>query len=79
MNSIRVLGTEWCGDCTRAKAFFAENNITYDWVDVDVDQEALAECVELNGGQRVVPTIIFEDGDILVEPSNDQLAQKLGL
>ncbi len=79
MNSIRVLGTEWCGDCTRAKAFFAEHHIAYDWVDVDEDQEALAECVELNGGKRVVPTIIFEDGGILVEPSNQQLAQKLGL
>jgi len=79
MNSIRVLGTEWCGDCTRAKAFFAEKNIAYDWVDVDIDQDALAEYVELNGGKRVLPTIIFEDGDILVEPSNEQLAQKLGL
>ena len=79
MSSIRVLGTEWCGDCTRAKAFFAEKNVAYDWVDVDVDQAAHSECVELNGGKRVVPTIIFEDGDILVEPSNEQLAQKLGL
>ena len=28
---------------------------------------------------RIIPTIVFPDGDILVEPSNSQLAKKLGL
>jgi len=66
MNSIRVLGTEWCGDCTRAKAFFAEHHIAYDWVDVDEDQEALAECVELNGGSELCPPSFLKMGAFLL-------------
>ena len=32
-----------------------------------------------NNGKRIIPTIVFEDSSILVEPSNAELAQKLGL
>ena len=35
--------------------------------------------VEINNGKRIVPTIIFEDGSILLEPTNKQLAEKIGL
>jgi thioredoxin reductase (NADPH) len=38
---------------------------------------ALVESI--NRGKRIIPTIIFPDGDILVEPTNAQLAEKLGL
>ena len=39
----------------------------------------MAYIEEINNGLRVVPTIVFPDGDILVEPSNAKLAEKLGL
>ena len=34
---------------------------------------------EFNQGMRRIPTIVFPDGEILVEPSNAELAKKLGL
>ena len=34
---------------------------------------------ELNDGKTIIPTIVFDDGSILVEPSNAELAAKLGL
>jgi mycoredoxin len=33
----------------------------------------------VNKGMRSVPTILFQDGSTLVEPSNTQLAQKLNI
>ncbi|MCH7761144.1 FAD-dependent oxidoreductase [candidate division TA06 bacterium] len=33
----------------------------------------------VNQGKRKVPTIVFEDGSFLIEPSNEELAKKLGL
>lgn len=39
----------------------------------------MAEVERLNHGRRSVPTIVFPDGSILVEPSDTQLADKLGL
>ena len=35
MSDIKVYGTTWCGDCTRAKQFMDENGVSYNWTDVD--------------------------------------------
>lgn len=76
---IVVYSTVWCGDCKRAKKFFGEQRIAYINIDIEHDAEAMAFVEKVNQGKRIVPTIIFPDGDILVEPTNAQLAAKLGL
>ena len=77
MSDIKVYGTTWCGDCTRAKLFMDENDVSYDWTDVDEETQYQDYIKELNNGQMRVPTIIFPDGSILVEPSNKELAEKI--
>lgn len=76
---ISVYGTSWCPDCKRAKKFFAENRIQYENIDIDELAEGVSFVESINNGMRIIPTIIFPDGGILVEPSNSQLAEKLGL
>lgn len=78
-SSITVYGAVWCPDCKRAKQFFGEQRVEYFNVDIDEDPKSVAFVEKINGGKRIIPTIIFPDGDILVEPSNAELAQKLGL
>ncbi len=78
-DSIVVYGTTWCPDCKRAKQFFGEHRIPYEWVDIEQDAEAMAYVERVNNGSRSVPTIIFPDGSCLVEPSNAELAEKLNL
>ena len=75
---ITVYGTDWCGDCRRAKRLLDENQISYNWVDIDKDSEGEKFVKTTNRGNRSVPTIVFGDGSILVEPSNPQLIAKLG-
>ncbi len=77
--SIIVYGTTWCPDCRTAKQFLGEHLIQYVWVDIEQDAMAMAEVERLNHGMRSVPTIVFPDGSVLVEPNGEQLAQKLGL
>jgi thioredoxin reductase (NADPH) len=77
--TITMYGTGWCGDCKRAKQFFGEQRVHYDFVDVDADAEGKAKVEALNDGKTIIPTILFEDGSILVEPSNAELAAKLGV
>jgi thioredoxin reductase (NADPH) len=77
--SIKVYGAPWCGDCKRAKKFLGEQRVHYDWVDVDQDEQGLMFVEKVNNGKRIIPTILFEDGSTLVEPSNAELAAKLGL
>jgi thioredoxin reductase (NADPH) len=77
--TLTVIGASWCPDCRRTKSFLAEQRIAYDWIDLDTSPEATAIVEELNGGSRIIPTVIFPDGTHLAEPGNDELADKLGL
>lgn len=77
--TITMYGTAWCSDCKRAKQFFGEQRVHYDFVDVDADADGRAYVESVNDGKDIIPTIVFGDGSILVEPSNAELAAKLGL
>lgn len=76
--SITIYGTWWCGDCTRARKFFDTHNIQYLWVDIDVDESGEEFVLTTNNGMRSVPTILFFDGSIVVEPSDAELQHMLG-
>lgn len=76
---IRMYGANWCPDCRRAKAFFGEQRVHYDYIDLDQHPEAVSIVERINHGMRSIPTIVFPDGSVLVEPSNEALAAKLGL
>ncbi|MCA9897567.1 MAG: glutathione S-transferase N-terminal domain-containing protein [Anaerolineales bacterium] len=76
---ILMYSTNWCPDCHRAKYLLDEYGIPYTNIDVDVDKEGLAFVKQVNNGRRVVPTIVFPDNSILVEPTNRQLAEKAGI
>lgn len=76
---IKVYGAHWCPDCRRSKRFLGEQQVPYEWIDIEQDEEARGYVEQVNNGKRIIPTIVFPDGSILVEPSNAELAQKLGL
>jgi thioredoxin reductase (NADPH) len=78
-NQILVYSTVWCPDCKRAKKFFGEQRVPYVNIDIEQDAEAMAYVEKVNQGKRIIPTIVFPDGSILFEPSNRELANKLGL
>ena len=77
--NITVYGAPWCPDCRRSKQFLGEQRIPYLWVDIDEDEEGRNRVQALNDGKQIIPTIFFQDGSILVEPSNADLAAKLGI
>lgn len=76
---LTVIGASWCPDCRRTKAFLGEHRVAYEWIDLDMNPEAVGIVEELNGGSRTIPTVLFPDGTHLAEPGNDELADKLGL
>ena len=78
-SNIIVYGADWCGDCHRAKKFLIDQNIPFVWVNTDENKEAEEFVKQKNNGKRIIPTIIFSDGSFLVEPTNEELAEKLGV
>jgi len=77
MAKITMYGAEWCGDCRRSKKFLDSNNVEYNYIDVEADETASEKVIEINGGQRSIPVIIFEDGTHMTEPSDNDLKAKL--
>lgn len=77
--SILIYGSDWCGDCRRAKRFLQQHHIPFEWIDIEKDKEAEKIVLQTNHGMRSIPTIFFGDGTILVEPSNAALARKLNI
>ena len=75
--TITVYGADWCSDCKRSKRLLDSKNIEYTWVDVENNEAALQTVKSLNQGKRIIPTIVFPNGDILVEPTDSQLSSKL--
>ena len=78
-SKVTVYGAYWCPDCRRAKKFLGEQFVPYKWVDIEQDKEGEKYVLQKNDGKRIIPTIVFDDDSFLVEPSNAELAKKLGL
>jgi mycoredoxin len=74
---IKFYATQWCGDCRRAFFYFKRNNIPVDYIDIDESSEGEAFVKSVNNGNRSVPTIVFPDGSILVEPGTQEIENKM--
>ena len=74
-SQIVMYATEYCPDCHRAKAFFEANQVEYLRVGLEGNEEATEFVMNINKGNRSVPTIIFPNGNILVEPGWEELRE----
>jgi glutaredoxin len=52
-------------------------NVEYTIIDVEADPSASEKVIEINGGQRSIPVIVFPDGTHMTEPSDNDLKAKL--
>jgi mycoredoxin len=70
---ITMYTTRWCGDCRFAKRLLDEWGVPYREVDIAEDDDARALVRHAARGFLSVPTIVFADGLVLVEPSRSEL------
>jgi thioredoxin reductase (NADPH) len=77
--TIKLYGTNWCSDCKRSKKFLGEQRIHYEFINIEEDMEGQAFVQKVQNGGLTIPTIVFEDGSLLIEPTNAELATRLGL
>ena len=76
---IRVIGHRWSQESHVARDFLARNQVPYKWMDLASDPEAV-ELLELSGhASRRSPVLIFPDGQILEQPSTQQIAEAAGI
>ena len=76
---IKLYGTNWCSDCKRSKKFLGEQRVQYEYINIEEDLDGQAYLQRVQNGGMSIPTIVFGDGSLLIEPTNAELAAKLGL
>lgn len=72
----KLYGTTWCPHTARSRSILDHQAVAYTWLDIERDKEACAFVEKTNRGYRSVPTIVFPDGSILIEPAEVVLIQK---
>ena len=75
-HQIVMYATEYCSDCIRAKKYFEANGIPHLRVALEGNAKATNFVMLINNGYKSVPTIVFPDGSILVEPDWEELRAK---
>lgn len=76
---IFLYGATWCSDCARSKAYLDSRGVVYEYINLEEDVTAAAKVMEINNGMRSIPTILFPDGNVLVEPTDAQLEAEIML
>ncbi len=76
---VRVIGHRWSPKSHRAKDFMARNQVPYSWLDLEKEPEAARLLAELELESPELPLLIFPDGECLQAPSNQAIAEKVGL
>lgn len=69
--------TVWCGYCQRLKAQLGREGIEFREVDIEHDADGAVLVAQVNRGNLTVPTVQFDDGSTLTNPSIGQVKQKL--
>ena len=82
-NKHRVLmyAISTCGWCKRAKKFLIDNNIEYEYVDVDLcskeEREKIRSDILSRGGLLSYPTIIVDDRTLITSFQEDKIREAL--
>ncbi len=76
---IRVIGNRWSPHSHDVKDFLARNQVPYQWLDIELSEEAQNLATYANCDHLQLPLVIFADGSSLLQPTNLQVAEKIGL
>ena len=74
---LTMYSTTWCGYCRRLKTQLDREGIAYDVVDIERDPASAEFVMSVNGGNQTVPTLRFDDGSALTNPSIVQVKERL--
>jgi thioredoxin reductase (NADPH) len=78
-DGIRVVGTKWSATSHRIKDFLARNQIPYQWLDIERDDDARELIEAIPEEDRGLPVVFFPDGERFITPDIQTLASKAGL
>ena len=79
IGNLRVIGARFSPEAHKIRDFLARNCIPFEWLDVDRDPEARRLLGDTDAKSSALPIVVFPDGTKLTQPTNAEIAQKIGL
>jgi glutaredoxin len=76
MQRLTVYGADWCPLTKAALLHLDELGVDYKYIDIEEDAAAAKWVADHNDGKEKKPTIDV-DGEVLSEPSNQELDEAL--
>jgi thioredoxin reductase (NADPH) len=76
---IRLVGHRWSAIAFDTRYFLSRNLVPYEWLDVERSAEAEELLTQLSLDASELPALVFADGTVLVQPTHEQIAEKVGL
>ncbi|HEU0239479.1 MAG TPA: mycoredoxin [Micromonosporaceae bacterium] len=76
---LTVYSTSWCGYCHRLMSQLDRDGVDYRVIDIERDEAAATYVMSVNGGNQTVPTVRFDDGSALTNPSIIEVKEHLGM
>ena len=76
---LRVVGPRWSLQDHLVREFLSRNQVPYVWVDPERDGQAFNLLSRYKLDDTRLPAVLFPDGTALVQPTQQQLAEKVGL
>jgi thioredoxin reductase (NADPH) len=74
----KVVGHRWSARCSEVREFLARNQVPYRWYNSDEPEaQRLLEAAQADG--LSLPVVITPEGEPLIEPSDAELAARVGL
>lgn len=72
VSEVKVYGADWCEDTQKTRRHLNRLAVRYDYINIDFDPRAREFVKSRNDGKQVTPTVVV-GGDVLVEPTDDEL------
>ncbi|HST42832.1 MAG TPA: FAD-dependent oxidoreductase [Conexibacter sp.] len=76
---LRIVGSRYSPDTRRLRQFAARNRLPHSWIDLERDAAAERLLRELGIGPEETPVVIWHGERVLRNPSNEELAEAIGL
>ena len=76
---VQVVGTRWGSLDHSVREFLTRNHVGYRWLDPQTQPEAVELLKSRGVDDTRLPVVVFSDGTAMAQPSQQQLAEKVGL
>ena len=76
---IQVVGMRWSAADYAVRDFFSRHRIQYKWLNPEITPDALQLLKRKGIDDAKMPVVLFSDGSVLLQPTTEELAAKLGL